>query len=144
MTVDIKYRSENQAYHDAKRRCNNVKHKQYSNYGGRGIKFNFKSFWEFLECVGYKPKGFCLDRIDNNGHYEVGNVRWVSYTESNLNKRSESKARKHSSTKVQYVSWHKVKQKWSVQYRINGKQKTLFYSDIFEEACAFVKGLVNV
>ena len=144
MTVNIKYRSENQAYHDAKRRCNNVKHKQYFNYGGRGIKFNFSSFWEFFDHIGYKPSGYCLDRIDNNGHYEIGNVQWTSYSQSNLNKRREQTVRKHSNTKVQYVSWHKVKQKWCVQFTINKKQKTLIYSDIFNEACNLARGLVNI
>ncbi len=37
----------------------------------------FASFEEFFTEVGEKPTGFSLDRIDVNGHYEKGNVRWV-------------------------------------------------------------------
>lgn len=142
--ITVEFKSEYQAYHDARGRCLNEQHRQYKHYGQRGIKFKFNSFYDFITEIGKKPVGYCLDRINNEGHYESGNVRWVSYTTSNLNKRREQQARRHSNTKVQYVSWHKPKQKWCVQCTVAGKQRTLFYSSVFEEACAFAKGLVNV
>jgi len=42
-------------------------------------KFKFSSFEEFLAEVGKKPgSGYSIDRINNDGHYEPGNVRWAT------------------------------------------------------------------
>lgn len=79
---------ERKVYMDAKSRCCNPKLRCYPNYGGRGIEFRFKSYKEFIAHIGPRPKGYVLDRIDNNGHYEIGNVRWVTWSESNTNKRN--------------------------------------------------------
>jgi hypothetical protein len=71
------------AYGSAKRRC-----KRDSNYKGR-IEFRFKSFPEFLDAIGPRPdKLHSLDRIDNDGHYEKGNVRWATRGVQNRNQRS--------------------------------------------------------
>ena len=75
-------------YLEAKRRCNNPNHKQYLDYGGRGITFKFKSFDEFLNAVGTRPKNYQLDRINNDGHYEVGNVRWATAHQNSINTRT--------------------------------------------------------
>lgn len=65
------------AFSGAKQRCTNPKNKSYIHYGGRGIEFRFKSFSQFLKHVGKKPSPkHSLDRVKNDGHYEVGNVRW--------------------------------------------------------------------
>jgi len=61
----------------AKARCNNPNVDRYCNYGGRGIKFLFTSFKEFYAELGKRPEGMSLDRIDVNGNYEAGNVRWA-------------------------------------------------------------------
>jgi hypothetical protein len=76
------------AFYNAKRRCTNPKHKDYSNYGGRGIQFKFKSFEQFRQELGMRPsKKYSIDRIDVDGHYEPGNVRWATKTQQNLNRR---------------------------------------------------------
>ena len=60
-------------------RCDNPNHKAYHNYGGRGIKVcsQWYDFITFAKDVGPPPrKGLSLDRKNNNGNYEPGNVRW--------------------------------------------------------------------
>lgn len=80
--------SEYSTYKGAKERCNNPKHKYYAYYGGRGIEFRFKSFASFLSCIGCKPSArHELDRVDNDGHYEPGNVRWATSEEQANNTR---------------------------------------------------------
>lgn len=75
-----RYSAEYTAYVNARSRCTNTKRAtEWKNYGGRGIKFKFKNFPEFLAAVGPKPHpSLTLDRIDVNGHYEVGNLRWTT------------------------------------------------------------------
>jgi hypothetical protein len=76
------------SYCNAKQRCTNPKNDRYADWGGRGIEFRFTDFSSFLVEVGLKPaKDYVLDRSDNNGHYEPGNVRWVTKEESARNKR---------------------------------------------------------
>lgn len=73
----------------------------YENYGGRGIsvfplwKISFK---EFINHIGPRPsKKHSIDRINNDGNYEPGNVRWATNTEQSANKRKDkiNKPRKH-------------------------------------------------
>jgi hypothetical protein len=79
---------EYRSYSGAKQRCTNAKSKHYANYGGRGIEFHFETFQQFLNCVGNKPTPqHSLDRIDNNSHYEPGNVQWATRSEQNKNQR---------------------------------------------------------
>src|SRR5207245_5618711 len=72
---------------DARKRCTNTKCIQYPYYGGRGIKFLFDSFEQFYAELGPRPKGLSLDRINNDGHYESGNVRWATWSEQMKNRR---------------------------------------------------------
>ena len=74
-----KHKAEHNAYTNAKERCTRGSNVKYSRYGGRGIEFRFKSFKEFFEHIGPRPsEAHQLDREDNDGHYEKGNVRWVT------------------------------------------------------------------
>jgi hypothetical protein len=59
----------------------------YRYYGGRGIKFLFTSFEQFLAELGPRPSGMSLDRIENDGNYEPGNVRWATRSEQVQNRR---------------------------------------------------------
>lgn len=82
---------ENRAYHAAKNRCTNPKGQNWKNYGGRGIEFRFLNFPDFLDELGSRPSSrHSIDRIDNEGHYEVGNVRWSTRVEQNRNKRKRA------------------------------------------------------
>ena len=85
---NLKQSTEYSAFHNARQRCNNTSNPQYPSYGGRGIKFLFASFSEFLMHIGPKPSPqLTLDRIENNGNYELGNVAWRTPTQQNLNQR---------------------------------------------------------
>lgn len=75
-----------------KYRCLNSNHKRYNDYGGRGIKIHSKwieSFQEFYNYLGARPEGMSLDRIDVNGNYEPGNVRWADDITQANNKRKK-------------------------------------------------------
>lgn len=67
-------------------RCENPKDPAYHNYGGRGITVcdEWHEFSQFLADMGVRPKGFQLDRIDNEKGYSKGNCRWVT-AKANLN-----------------------------------------------------------
>jgi hypothetical protein len=82
---------EYRAYNSAKNRCQNPNNTAYYNYGGRGIEFRFNSFEDFLAEVGYRPSSkHSLDRSENNGHYEVGNVKWATKQEQARNRRCDN------------------------------------------------------
>lgn len=63
-------------------RCNDPTHQQYHNYGGRGIKCllgnNTTEVCMSLDKVEGYFEGAQLDRIDNDGNYELGNLRWAT------------------------------------------------------------------
>lgn len=80
------------AFCTAKQRCIDPNVKSFKSYGGRGIQFRFESFADFLREVGRRPTPkHSLDRIDVNGHYEKGNIRWATRTEQGRNKRTNRK-----------------------------------------------------
>jgi hypothetical protein len=79
---------------DIKQRCNNLDHQSYENYGGRDITIckRWTKFEVFLRDIGEKPfLGAELDRKDNDGNYQPGNVKWVTRTTNQRNKRTNHK-----------------------------------------------------
>lgn len=74
----------------AKQRCTNPNDPNWNNYGARGIKFNFPSILEagqwVIDNLGLH-RDLELDRINNDGHYEPGNLRWANRQLNAANRR---------------------------------------------------------
>jgi len=82
------------AYHGAKTRCTNPKREDWPLYGGRGIEFRFTSVPEFVAAIGRRPgPEYTVDRINPDGHYEAGNVKWSTATEQAANRRRSGRPR---------------------------------------------------
>ena len=67
----------------AKQRCENPNDQGYKNYGARGIKFDFPSVTEaglyLIQEFRFPDRNMELDRIDTNGNYAPGNLRFVDH-----------------------------------------------------------------
>jgi len=77
-------------------RCANPRRDHYKYYGGRGIAVCQRwreDYAAFLADVGRAPSPkHTIDRIDNDGNYEPGNVRWATASQQNANRRPRAKA----------------------------------------------------
>src|SRR5690242_9916571 len=73
-----------------KSRCLNPNVPAYPRYGGRGITIWpewVDDFAAFYAHIGPRPSlAYSLDRIDNDGSYVPGNVRWATASEQAFNK----------------------------------------------------------
>lgn len=70
-------------------RCENRGRREWMRYGGRGISVCDRwrsSFPAFLADVGPRPPGTTLDRINRDGNYEPGNVRWATWLAQQRNR----------------------------------------------------------
>lgn len=73
-------------------RCFNPNHPKFKDYGGRGITVcdQWAAYETFLRDVGRRPgPDYSIDRIDNDGNYEPGNVRWATRSQQQLNQRRQ-------------------------------------------------------
>src|SRR5262249_3656039 len=85
-------------WHNMLRRCHNEHTPQFKDYGGRDItvcdRWRFGEdgqhpFACFIADIGRRPSpNLSIDRIDNDGDYCPGNVRWATALEQARNKRT--------------------------------------------------------
>lgn len=82
-----------------KQRCYNPNDPSYIYYGARGIGIFcpwYDDFDLFKDYIGDPPEeGLTLDRIDNGGNYEPGNLRWATWKEQAANRRAWGSVTRH-------------------------------------------------
>jgi hypothetical protein len=112
-------------------RCYNKKLPGWINYGGRGIKVHLP--WhdpvvflrDLLAEIGRRPSSkHSLDRIDNDGDYAPGNIRWATPLQQLHNRRNGKKGA------------HRMREKWKSQIGIKGKYYYLGTFNTKEDAQA--------
>lgn len=78
-------------YKNIRYRCNEPKADSYKWYGARGIQVKFQSLDEFrnyvINVLKVDPRHLDIDRIDNDGNYEPGNIRFVTHEVNMQNSR---------------------------------------------------------
>lgn len=74
----------------AKQRCVNPATPEWENYGARGIQFCFPSVTAaglyLIKTCGKPDRSMEIDRIDTNGNYAPGNIRFATHQENQQNK----------------------------------------------------------
>lgn len=87
-------------------RCENPNDAAYRNYGGRGIVVceEWHDFGRFIADMGNRPKGFQIDRIDNELGYNPENCRWVS-SKTNRNNQRQNRFVEHNGMRLTIAQW---------------------------------------
>lgn len=119
-----------------KQRTGNKNYHEYKYWGGRGIRMcsewdMFADFKDWVLChLGERPDSrYSFDRIDNDGDYMPGNVRWADKTTQVTNQRLKC-TNKSGYKGVLSTSWGP----WLAQIDYNKQHFNLGYYDTKEEA----------
>ena len=117
------------AWHSMKQRCYNKKSKVYKYYGGRGITVcdewlhDLKAFYDYVtQLPDYGKAGYTLDRENNDGNYEPGNVRWATMHIQSINKRKRE-------NKSGYTGVSRVKNRYRSSISVYKKTTHIGYYD---------------
>lgn len=88
-THGMSHSSEYKIWNGMIARCTNPRNPGFAKYGGRGITVCQRwldGFEYFFADIGPRPSpNHSIDRIDNDGNYEPGNVRWATSYEQRRN-----------------------------------------------------------
>ena len=72
--------------HNIRQRCNNPSCPDYPWYGAKGRECRLNGPQDILDDIGHRPTPkHSVDRIDTEGHYEKGNIRWATKPEQSRN-----------------------------------------------------------
>jgi len=108
-------------------RCRNINVPNYNNYGGRGISVckRWESFENFLKDMGNPKPNESIERIDNDGNYNILNCKWATKKEQSRNTRSNRKISFRGETlclcewakrlKIDQASLRERLEKWSLK-----------------------------
>lgn len=113
-------------WHHIKQRCTNPNDVAFVNYGKRGISFysewasEFKSFYEYSIMNGWE-EGLEIDRIDNDGNYEPGNIRFTTKRVNTINRRLF----KNNKSGFHGVYYRKDAKKWCASIQDKGKRMSV-------------------
>ena len=114
-------------------RCTNPNHKNYKDYGARGITV----CEEWLDVVKFITwadktyiKGYTLDRIDNDKGYSPENCRWADASTQAVNQRKM----KNNTSGFVGITWNKNNKNWRVTIQLNKDKVNLGSFKILEEA----------
>ena len=133
------------AWCSMKTRCYNPNYQYYEHYGARGIEVAdewINDFRAFYNHVGPRPSAkHSLDRIDNNGNYEPGNVRWATDSQQKLN-RGKQKNNTTGTRNVYHISTRKS-MPYRVDATVNQKRVLVGYFHTEKEALAGKKGFMK-
>jgi len=87
-----------QRFSSIKNRIKDTRNKSYKNYGGRGITLEFRTvddMWFYVKTLPNYSVSLTIDRVNNNGNYEKGNLRWAdSLTQNNNTRRNSCNVRR--------------------------------------------------
>ncbi|WP_246736115.1 hypothetical protein [Enterovirga aerilata] len=100
-------------YDAIKQRTRNPNCPSYRDYGGRGIELRFSSRRSFIEYVlkelpAESYRGLQIDRVNNDGHYEPGNLRLVDATGNLTNTRRNRPVLYRGIEVVHWHVWHLI------------------------------------
>lgn len=92
-------------------RCEKVSNPRRVDWGGRGIKVDdvwrhdFQAFYDHVSSLEhFGEEGYSLDRINNDGNYEPGNIKWSTATEQARNTR-HNKVIAHNGVSKCVTAW---------------------------------------
>jgi hypothetical protein len=133
--VDVEKKRTFWVFAEMRQRCLNPKHRQYRDYGGRGITVSdeWSTFSAFIADMGPRPDGFCIERINNDLGYFKENCKWASRGENNLNKR------RYKNSPLGISGVERRDGKFRVRVRRGGKIVLSRMVEDFFEACCIVK-----
>jgi len=116
-------------------RCYNPKQDNYTMYGGRDITVCEK--WDRAEFIKYcktlkewDNPDLTLDRIDNDGNYEPGNLRFIDRHYQLCNRRMM----KNNKTGYIGIRWSKTNKKYIGSVGLRGKLYNMSGRDTIQEA----------
>jgi hypothetical protein len=118
-THGLSYSTEYTSWQSMIERCTNPNHKQYHDYGGKGITICEEwrhSFGTFFKDMGAKPsKQYTIERKNNFGNYTKDNCKWATRAEQ-LRNYSRNRWIEHDGERMILDSWAR---------KLNTKYQTL-------------------